>query len=34
MRGHGVDRLFGLRRVGQIDAADLDPVRRRLRLRW
>ena len=33
MRGRGIDRLLRLCRIGQIDAADLDPLRRCRRLR-
>ena len=34
MRRGGIDRLFGLRRVREVDAADLDPVRGHCCLRW
>ena len=33
MRGRRVDRLLRRRRVGQIDAAELDPLGRRCHLR-
>ena len=33
MRGGGVDRLPGLRGIGQVDAAEFDPLRRRRHLR-
>ena len=33
MRRGGVDRLFGLRGIGKIDAAEFDPLRRRRDLR-
>jgi hypothetical protein len=33
MQSDGVDGLFGLRRIRQVDAAELDPVRRRRDLR-
>src|SRR5439155_26178649 len=34
MRCGRIDRLFGLRRVREVDAADLDPVRSHCCLRW
>src|SRR5207244_10724634 len=34
MRRGGIDRLFGLRRVREVDTADLDTVRGRGCLRW
>jgi hypothetical protein len=34
MRRGRIDRLLGLRRIGQIDAAEFDAIRRRRNLRW
>ena len=34
MRRRGLDRLFRLRGIREIDAAELDPLRRRCCLRW